>query len=144
LEITFLKRRKMKIKKDLSKELLKVVEILNKEFPNLSLCEDVGVYKELDRSDDRVYFESTVDIPKIFINTLFKELVLSIRFKLVENSSSNDTLNLKQYYWANVSWNYVHPANGTNGHSFCDISLKLDGEVLSIRTEKQKEEAGCL
>lgn len=133
------------IKKDLSKEIKKTIEILKLEFPLMSPYFDNVEFKEASRrKDTRVEFQAQWPIPLTFVDTLFKQLFLcvTIRLQTPENNPYHDKD--FNYYWIQVAWAYEHPSGGTNGHSFCDITLKFSGEQIAVRTEKQKEVAGCL
>lgn len=119
-----------KMKKDVSKLLKKVIETLSREFPSLGLTSDLLAYKETERNLEKVYFEVNMPVPEIFVGTLLKQLKLNINFRLVrkhENVKHNDW-----DYWVNASWSYVHPGNGRNGYSFCNIFMNADGSKIEL------------
>lgn len=82
------------------------------------------VSKEFNRNGDfRILFESQDLADRVgFLKLLFKELYISNFGGYVNMRSSG-----KCYYWTSVTFDYVHPNGGMNGHTFCDVHYE-DGQ----------------
>ncbi len=124
----------MPIKKNLSKILKLSVDALLWEFPNLRPVLKLEDFKEVRRHTDRVSFEAPIHVPYLFVDTLFKELTLDITIRLQPGTDQFP----RGYYWIQVNWSYIHPGHGRNGYVFADITMKLDGKLIRIGTEKEK------